>query len=104
MEPQIDINPFVEITWLKNRSHAVTLFRPKSIQAPTLTFGSILVAIWLPFGSLLLLLPNFESILAPFGTLLAPFGSLFGPGGSLLHSFGRFGALLVNCLFHFKLY
>ena len=37
-------------------------------------FRCILVALWLPFGSLL---PPFGSLLLPFGSLLAPSGTLW---------------------------
>ena len=50
---------------------------PKSTLAPKAIFGSILVVLWLPFGSLLL----------PLASLLAPFGSLFAPFGSFLVHF-----------------
>ena len=49
----------------------------KTTLAPKATFGSILVVLWLPFGSLLL----------PLGSLLAPFGTLFAPFGSFLVHF-----------------
>ena len=46
-----------------------------------LTFGSL----WLPFASLWL---TFDSLWFPFGSLLAPFSSLLVPLGSLLLTLG----------------
>ena len=46
-----------------------------------LPFGSLLAALWLPFGALWL---TFGALWPPFGSLLVPLGSLLVPLGSLL--------------------
>ena len=65
-------------------------------------FGCILVALWLPFGSLL---APFGSLWLPFAPLWLPFGSLWHPLGDLLAPIGSllapFGSLLLPLAVHF---
>ena len=92
---------------------------PKSTLSPKAIFGSIFVALWFPFGSLLLslgsLLYTFGSLLLSLGSLLSSFGSLLVSScsllaivGLILHSllalllsFGRVGSFLAPLRFHF---